>query len=218
MTLVRNGTAQAVIHSGGFNVVGTEGVRLTSNTNAPAILGEETSATNPVVCPSRADLDTGVGAAAANQLSLISGGSEALRMTSSSGQVLFGPGGSWTFEGANALRSTNAAGPLIQMGEAATSTNPTLMPNRADPDTGVGWHSANKLALIAGGTLAVAIEATQISMATTVDYAGRIQMQEISVPTGASNYAMIYTYDTGGKTRLACKLGSDTEIVLATQA
>ena len=92
------------------------------------------------------------------------------------------------------------------------------MPNRADPDTGAGWHSANKLALIAGGTLAVAIEATQISMATTVDYAGRIQMQEISVPTGASNYAMIYTYDTGGKTRLACKLGSDTEIVLATQA
>ena len=44
----------------------------------------------------------------------------------------------------------NAAGPAIQS-EAATSTNPTLIPNKADLDTGMGWTSANILSLISGG-------------------------------------------------------------------
>ncbi|ANS03928.1 endo-N-acetylneuraminidase [uncultured Mediterranean phage uvDeep-CGR2-AD3-C191] len=120
-------------------------------------------------------------------------------------------------EFAGDLSLDNAAGPAL-LNEAATSSNPTCIPNRADPSTGVGWHSTSKLALIAGGTMAVALEATQITLATTAHFAGRIQMPEISVPTGAANYCFLYTYDTGGKTRLACKLGSDTEIVIATQA
>ena len=45
----------------------------------------------------------------------------------------------------------DAAGPTI-LDEAATATNPTLIPNKADPDTGVGWAAADQLSLIAGGT------------------------------------------------------------------
>lgn len=48
------------------------------------------------------------------------------------------------------LEWTNAAGPSI-MNEAATGTNPTLVPNKADPDTGVGWSGTNTLSLIAEG-------------------------------------------------------------------
>ena len=46
---------------------------------------------------------------------------------------------------------TDAAGPVIQ-NEAATATNPTFVPNNADPDTGIGWVSADALSLVAGGT------------------------------------------------------------------
>lgn len=36
--------------------------------------------------------------------------------------------------------TTNAAGPTMQ-NEAATNTNPTLIPNRNEEDTGIGWQS-----------------------------------------------------------------------------
>lgn len=45
---------------------------------------------------------------------------------------------------------SNAAGPTI-VNEAATSTNPTIIPNRADIDTGVGWNTTDAVSLIAGG-------------------------------------------------------------------
>jgi len=48
------------------------------------------------------------------------------------------------------ITATNAAGPTV-LNEAATSTNPTLVPDKADGDTGVGWVSANKGALVAAG-------------------------------------------------------------------
>jgi hypothetical protein len=38
------------------------------------------------------------------------------------------------------------------MNEAVSSTNPTLVPTRADFDTGIGWAGDNILSLIAGGT------------------------------------------------------------------
>lgn len=55
-----------------------------------------------------------------------------------------------TIDGITTLAMSNAAGPSL-LDEAATSTNPTLIPNRADGDTGVGWQAANTLSLIAGG-------------------------------------------------------------------
>jgi hypothetical protein len=37
------------------------------------------------------------------------------------------------------------------LNEAATTTNPTLIPNRAELDTGIGW-SSDSLSIIGGGT------------------------------------------------------------------
>jgi hypothetical protein len=48
------------------------------------------------------------------------------------------------------FRAEDAAGPAL-MQEAATSTNPTLIPNRGDLNTGMGSYTSDVLSLIAGG-------------------------------------------------------------------
>ena len=47
------------------------------------------------------------------------------------------------------IETTNAAGPTLQ-NEAVTVTNPTLIPNRADETTGIGWHTAEIHIVISG--------------------------------------------------------------------
>jgi hypothetical protein len=61
------------------------------------------------------------------------------------------------------LQMANAAGPSL-LQEAATSTNPTIIPNKADPDTGMGWVSANVGALIAGGTKNISWDNTHVGL------------------------------------------------------
>ena len=46
--------------------------------------------------------------------------------------------------------ASNAAGPQI-VDEAATATNPTLVPNKAELDTGFGWGAADTLTAVTGG-------------------------------------------------------------------
>ena len=58
------------------------------------------------------------------------------------------------------LTGTNAAGPNI-INEAATATNPTLIPNKAEEDTGFGWAAADTLTAITGGTEALRIDSAQ---------------------------------------------------------
>ncbi len=74
--------------------------------------------------------------------------------------------GATTFTGN--LLAADAAGPAV-VNEAATSTNPTLVPDRADPDTGVGWVSADKLSLIAGGAAELTLVAGTAQFATTTN-------------------------------------------------
>jgi hypothetical protein len=57
--------------------------------------------------------------------------------------------GSQTYSN-KAFYALDAAGPAF-LNEAASSTNPTLVPNRADLDTGLGWVSTDIGALVAGG-------------------------------------------------------------------
>jgi hypothetical protein len=47
------------------------------------------------------------------------------------------------------LYMTNAAGSTL-LNEAAAGDNPTLVPNRADTHTGIGWNANDQLSLIAG--------------------------------------------------------------------
>ena len=58
-----------------------------ANAAAGALLNEAASATNPTVIPNKADIDTGIGASAADQLSVIAGGVEAVRYSETAGAV-----------------------------------------------------------------------------------------------------------------------------------
>jgi hypothetical protein len=59
-----------------------------------------------------------------------------------------------------AYRVNDAAGPTM-VNEAATSTNPTMIPNVADLDSGLGWAAADQPVIVAG-----AIEAVRYSEAS----------------------------------------------------
>ena len=54
----------------------------------------------------------------------------------------------------------NASGPVI-LDEAASVTNPTLVPDKTDLDTGIGGDGANSLSLITGGSEAVHVDSGQ---------------------------------------------------------
>lgn len=59
----------------------------TSTSGRWGLLNEAPTATNPNIVPNRSDVDTGIGAAALDQLSLIAGGVEALRISESAGVI-----------------------------------------------------------------------------------------------------------------------------------
>ena len=55
------------------------------------------------------------------------------------------------------LIGVNAAGPAF-LNQATTATNPTLVTNRADTDTGIGSSGADALSLIAGAIECLRVE------------------------------------------------------------
>lgn len=74
------------IATGGFHRWDITGnIYAASSGRAGLIGGSDASATNPTFLPSHSDADTGIGHAAADQLSLIAGGIEGLRITEANG-------------------------------------------------------------------------------------------------------------------------------------
>ena len=141
---------------------------LASNAAGPAIVDEAATGTNPTLIPNQAELDTGIGWAAVDTLSFIMGGLSGFVMTTTG------------------LAASNATGPRM-LNEAALGTNPTLVPNKGDADTGIGWAAANQLSLVAGGVEAARAEATQFTMINFVFDSDQV------VGAGQDNF--ILTYD-----------------------
>ena len=73
-------------------------------------------------------------------------GGEIVKIQAGTGPGLF-------FE-ASRVRAGAGGQPGFQL-EDASATNPTVLPNYQDADTGIGWAEANQLSLVAGGTEAV---------------------------------------------------------------
>ena len=91
------------------------------------------------------------------------------------------------------LTATNAAGPTV-LNEAATATNPTLVPNRADPDTGVGWGTTNELTLVTAGAERVRIGAAGI-VEIVKDQDIDVDIGRSTIGTFASDYAVFSHID-----------------------
>lgn len=122
-------------HSAGALTVAGGNV-LMGDAAGAALMDEAASSTNPTLIPNRADLDTGIGWVSADRLNLVAGGTDLMNLRSSDIQF-----------GASQFRGSNSAGPAL-MNEAAAFNNPTLIPNLADDDTGIGWDSSGSMAFI----------------------------------------------------------------------
>jgi len=109
-----------------------------ANASGPVMLNEASTVTNPTLIPDKIDVSSGIGGAAGD-VSIISGDLETVRFDTGNEVILRQAGTS--FQG------SNAAGPAIT-NEAATTTNPTLIPNRAEMDTGWGWASDTLVAVL----------------------------------------------------------------------
>ena len=109
---------------------------------------------------------------------------ETMYITRSTSQVAF----------AGNVVGTNAAGPAL-LNEAASSTNPTLAPNKADLDTGIGWSSANELSVIAAGS-----ETIRVGSSTT-QFFGPVRLRSYTVaglPASSAGDMAYCSDETGG--------------------
>lgn len=145
-------------------------------TGAPSIRNADSTATNANIHPDRADLDTGIGYAGEDQLSLIAGGLEGVRITETGGtdiQALFK-------DGTNSLPSISFI---------------------SDPDTGVYLGSSDVLAFTTSGVeqWRIADNGNLVSQSTTdIDMSGTTT-NRLWLPTlnNASNIALSFGGDTG---------------------
>jgi len=96
--------------------------------------------------------------------------------------------------------ASEAAGPGMH-NETASATNPTLVPNRADADTGIGWAFADGISLITGGVEAQRWWESSSSCVTSVDHNAGLTADVGSAQgsgTISSSYNVYSTVGTAG--------------------
>ena len=99
-------------------------------------------------------------------------------------------GGSGLYEfSANCMGGVNE-GRAHFNAEVATATNPTVIPWRNDSDTGIGRASANNLSLIAGGTEALRLSATDATFAGDVTISNATPALNLTDTDNSSNIAL----------------------------
>ena len=121
---------------------------LAADAAGPAMLNEAASAVNPTLLPNKANPTTGIGQAGADQLSFIAGGVEGIRVTEIAAAITVAIAGDTTVTGD--VLAADAAGPAM-LNEAASAINPTLLPNKANPTTGIGQAGATSISVISSG-------------------------------------------------------------------
>jgi hypothetical protein len=119
------------------------------------------------------------------------------------------------------IRVTDAAGPAM-LNEVASSLNPTLIPNRSDPDTGIGWPVSDNVSIVAGGVLSGEFAETYVALYNFLDMndsdgTGFIQLREqASSPSGVTNIGRLFVVDNGsGKSKLMVIFASGSAVQLA---
>lgn len=176
-----------------------------------AFLDEAATSINPSLVPNRADLDTGIGWTAADQLSLIAGGAQIVNLTEVAGviqlvvplqnnavspSIAFGDGDSGFYEPADdTLRVTiagvdqfsivtarfSAINGAAILNEVTSATNPVLVPLFTDINTGIGTGGTDQLSLIAGG-----LDCINIAETAAARQVGFYVTAPISLQTGVA--------------------------------
>lgn len=100
-----------------------------------------------------------VDAGAVDAIPLHFGDSNAGFFRAAASRIGFGVAGVKVWDtGASYIRDgANVNGPQLSWSNAS-STTPTLVPSKADIDTGIGWQANDNLSLIAGGAEGVRVE------------------------------------------------------------
>ena len=149
---LKGSTDNAIVKIDGSTGVQESGVILDDSNNITAVGSVDMTTTstsqlnlpssNDAVTPTMAfDDDSGWYESAADEVSLALNGALSLTFT------------------AAGLTYSNAAGPVIA-NEASSKTNPTLIPDKTDMDTGIGRGAADELSLIAGNVEMINIDST----------------------------------------------------------
>lgn len=121
--------------------------------DGPRLMFEAATGSNPTLIPRLSDTDTGIGSFSADAVSIIAGNAEGIRVAEA-GAVITN-----TFFGNMVGSGGGGAAPMIK-NETPTITNPTLIPNQADPDTGVTRSGVDRLGLVAGGLECMSVRET----------------------------------------------------------
>ena len=160
---------------------------LASTATGPAMRDEAPSATNPVFNPNQVNAGTGLGTNSSGAFSaMIHNGAEVFR---------FNSGGNLS------LANVNTVSGASLVNEVPSATNPTLVPDGADLDTGIGTNAVDELSTIAGG-----VEATRWTEASS----GIIQDHQAT--TGITAFA------TGGQGSATPLLSSFNDVTIVATA
>ena len=122
------------------------------------------------------------------------------------------------------FESMDDDGPRL-LGAPATETVPTLIPRKSDDDTGIGWESANNLALIAGGNTVITIRNNMLSgshlstgsfgAVTVAGFAGDDNLADFSssISTRVASVSSTGVTDVVGGTGISADRTDSTETV-----
>lgn len=173
--------------------------------NGPQMRNVASSSVIPTLNPRQGDPNTGIGTGADDQLSLIAGAVMGIQIIEGGAAItavnIFGP----TVVAAD-IRVTDANGPLL-FNDAATTTVPTLIPNRADADTGIGG-TAGVVNMIANSVEGIRVTEGEGSIAT--GFAGRFEGLNVTGSAAIRDIAASATVPTlhPNKTNLTMGIGA----------
>jgi len=210
----------------------------TSGSNQSGLLAEVPSATNPNIVPLESDIDTGIGYDPTGAISLVDDGTQAMKVASTSVQVVDGtaaipaysflsdPDMGLYYSSASTMKFSSAGSEVLTMdtgglsghnahafgvlNEIASSINPTLVPDRSDLNTGIGWNSADELSLIAGGTEGLRIDFNELEVQPLMTLAtGPIELEEDAGAVTAINLPVSSTPDDGDEESMSFAIDSN---------
>lgn len=170
-----------------------------AETDGPAILNETPSSTNPVLTPSKNDALTGVGWESTGIMHFIVDSQSYLEINRTDGVVYCNAVYGFVLDLAD--------GPGL-VRESPSATNPNVVPDRSDLDTGLGHPSANALSLIVGGLEGLRVTSGQMLEVKKTDYEDSVTDDD-HIPNKA------YT-DTRGASKNALVMHCDNVLVNST--